>query len=453
MAGTSLNDRPRVYLPPRPAAGGPDAFHRLQSVAITLLIAVCTVFPLIRTTSLFAESIAMDTYTEGSSLLQLVFGSVFALAGWLLWMNRQVAVRNLRAVNPFLLLILLWCLCSSLWSLYPVTTIKRSVQLLGLIMVGLAIAPPLGNMARFANTVLASFTVLMVLCLLASLGMPGLGVDYVTGGAWRGITWHKNVLGMVCAFSLLLWLREFRHGQLGWKMCLGGGLFTVFMLVMAKSTTSIIVAGAGSFLYLFLARRYIAPRNMLILLLGAAIGTALLLHFFHAVQGRFPSWEELMGPAAAIFNKSTDLTGRTDIWELVLVQVAAHPWLGAGYGAFWMGVGGPSQYIADFMGFVPLQAHNGYLDVLNELGIVGLVLLAGLVVVHARDLFRLMRIDRAEAALHWAFFIVILVSNISETVLFRAIELHYVWLIFSSIMVSSRLRAHQASRAAEAGAA
>src|SRR5690606_26979967 len=114
-----------------------------------------------------------------------------------------------------------------------------------------------------------------------------------------------------------------------------------------------------------------------------------------------------------------------------------HPWVGIGYGAYWLGVGSPSQYAIDILNYIPLQAHNGYLDMLNELGIVGVLLLAGLLAVHTRHLVLLMRIDRPEAAFHAAFFVLILIGNISESILFRGVQFEYVWLVCSSIMVSS----------------
>ncbi|MEI2414837.1 O-antigen ligase family protein [Orrella sp. JC864] len=421
------------------------ARERRQALATTIVVAVAAGFPLIRTSNLFSASTVRDTnYAEGSVLLPVVFGSIFMLAAWVLWMNRQTALRNLRALNPFLLLILLWCACTAFWSPYPVTTVKRTVQLAGLILIGLAVAPPLGNLARFAGTVLSTFTVLLFLCLLVALALPQVGVDYQLGGAWRGIFWHKNIMGIVSAFTVLLWLRQWRESRLDWRVCLAGGLFALMMLVLAKSTTSLIIAMTGSALYLFLARDYVRGRHVTaIAVLGAALLAMLGLHLFYSVMGRLPYWEELVGPIAGLFNKSADLTGRMDIWQLVALEIAKHPWQGIGYGAYWLGVGSPSQYAIDILHYIPLQAHNGYLDVLNELGLIGLALVAAMLAWHAWQLARLIRIDRAEGAFHWAFFVLIVIANISESILFRGVQFEYFWLICSSAMVSARLRLHR----------
>ncbi|WP_144637166.1 O-antigen ligase family protein [Bordetella genomosp. 13] len=454
MAETTLSGKPVLHVPPRPAVAQGLNGQALQGLLITLIIALSVGFPLIRTTNLFATSTVLDTsYAEGTWQLPVVFGSVYLIAAWLLWMNRETAWRNLRAVNPFLLLMLAWSACSILWSPYPVTTFKRVVQIMGFIMVGLAIAPPVSNMSKFATTVMATFTPLLVICFFVSLLVPQVGVDYELGAAWRGIFWHKNLLGVVSAFTVVLWLRELRIRRLDWRLCVGAILFTLLMLVLARSTTSLITASMGSFLYLYLARRYLANSHVsIILVLGAACALMLLLHFFYSVEGRLPRWEEIAGPVASLLNKSTDLTGRTEIWQLVLMEVARHPWHGIGYGAFWLGVGGPSQYIYDAMHFIPLQAHSGYLDMLNELGIIGVALMVGFILVHARQLMRLMRVDRGEAAFHWAFFVLVLIGNISESILFRGVQFEYVWLICSSIIVSSRLRLHRHAQGTAVGA-
>lgn len=449
MAETTLNGKPVLRLPPASTAARDLNGQALQRFLITLIIALSVGFPLIRTTNLFATSTVLDTsYAEGTWQLPVVFGSVYLIAAWLLWMNRETAWRNLRTVNPFLLLMLAWSACSILWSPYPVTTFKRVVQIAGFIMVGLAIAPPVSNMSKFATTVMATFTPLLVVCFFVSLLVPQIGVDYELGAAWRGIFWHKNLQGVVSAFTVVLWLRELRTRRLDWRICVAAILFTLVMLVLAKSTTSLITASLGSFIYLYLARRYLANSHVsTIIVLGALSAAVLMLHFFYSVEGRLPRWEEIAGPVASLLNKSTDLTGRTEIWQLVLLEVARHPWHGIGYGAFWLGVGGPSQYIYDAMHFIPLQAHSGYLDMLNELGLIGVALMVGFIIVHATQLLRLMRVDRSEAAFHWAFFVLVLVGNISESILFRGVQFEYVWLICSSIIVSSRLRLYRDARA------
>jgi exopolysaccharide production protein ExoQ len=74
--------------------------------------------------------------------------------------------------------------------------------------------------------------------------------------------------------------------------------------------------------------------------------------------------------------RSADLTGRERIWEAVLSRAAERPWTGWGFATPWV----PSDpafdgWIIDH-GQTVMQAHNMWVDVAMQLGIVGVVLLA-----------------------------------------------------------------------------
>ena len=43
-----------------------------------------------------------------------------------------------------------------------------------------------------------------------------------------------------------------------------------------------------------------------------------------------------------LLDRSPDLTGRTDLWDAVLVSISKRPWLGYGFSAFWQGTNGES---------------------------------------------------------------------------------------------------------------
>ena len=70
--------------------------------------------------------------------------------------------------------------------------------------------------------------------------------------------------------------------------------------------------------------------------------------------------------------RDTTLTGRTEIWERALALVSNPVW-GAGFETFWLGPRLIAMWKA-FPVFLPNQAHNGYLEMYLNLGIVGLVL-------------------------------------------------------------------------------
>src|SRR5262249_21893292 len=78
--------------------------------------------------------------------------------------------------------------------------------------------------------------------------------------------------------------------------------------------------------------------------------------------------------AASALGKDATLTGRTALWYLVADAIAYRPWFGYGYGAFWLGATGESASIWSALSWQPAEAHNGFLDLGLQLGLVGVAL-------------------------------------------------------------------------------
>jgi exopolysaccharide production protein ExoQ len=80
------------------------------------------------------------------------------------------------------------------------------------------------------------------------------------------------------------------------------------------------------------------------------------------------------GPALmALLGRDDSFTGRTDIWPVALGGIADHPWLGYGYGTFWQPDGPFTQYLApgNWEFWNPVHAHNGFLQLALDAGLVG----------------------------------------------------------------------------------
>ena len=66
-------------------------------------------------------------------------------------------------------------------------------------------------------------------------------------------------------------------------------------------------------------------------------------------------------------------TGRTDIWEFIYTKVQDNLALGYGFGGFW-GLGDRSGNLTAsyvYMWYLD-SSHNGYLDIMIHLGVIGL---------------------------------------------------------------------------------
>ena len=421
----------------------PERINRRLSMA---LVSLSLIFSLVAFTLSVGETGPAATHelAEGSSLRQIQFGSIFLAAIWLAWQHRQWTWMHLKHANPFLIAVVVYCFASMLWSVAPLVSIKRTALLVGLLLIGLATAPPVGDTRLCSRAMMFTITGIAAISAVVALALPNVGVDFQLGGAWRGILWQKNVLGSITGFGVILWLRECLTRDMPLPRCLAGLVLCFFVLVMYKSTTSLIVTVLGCGIYLALRRKYLAGRYTQVVISMALILTVmLLLHFGYVITGHLPTWDDLVGPITGALNKSSDFTGRGEIWKLVLLSVERHPIWGIGYGGFWLGDGSASQYIKDLLAWMPATGHQGYIDILNELGAVGLGLTIAALLWHFYQLGRLAFIDREEAAIHFSLIVLVIVSNFSESQLLADVAFQNIYFFYSSLNVSAILDLHR----------
>ncbi len=139
------------------------------------------------------------------------------------------------------------------------------------------------------------------------------------------------------------------------------------------------------------------------------------------------------GEAAKAMGRQSDLTGRTEIWN-VLIPVVPNWIVGAGFEAFWSG---SRVQILDLRFPDINEAHNGYLEVYLNLGLCGLGLIL-LVLVHGYcNAIAAFRRDPVLGSLLAAYILSAATYNITEAG-FRV--LHEMWFfLLVSIVAASRV--------------
>ena len=141
------------------------------------------------------------------------------------------------------------------------------------------------------------------------------------------------------------------------------------------------------------------------------------------------------------------LTGRTKIWEAVLRAIAERPVFGYGWKALWIEGSPVTEAIWAWNYHVPFfHAHNGYLDMTAQLGIVGLALSMLFLLTLAVRAGRHFLTD-PHAVGGWPLLVVItvLIYNATEVVAFQ----NTTWILliaFSSLFVPARDGGLRASR-------
>jgi O-antigen ligase len=186
-------------------------------------------------------------------------------------------------------------------------------------------------------------------------------------GSWQGIFPQKNVCARACVFfalpAVVLWGRSVKRTPIVTLALLLLGA----LLFKAHSATGVILMGVAvlATLSMRLLRRLGVNESLVLCTVLLACGIAglsfLAAHF---------------AEVSLIFGKDSTLTGRTAIWAGAVEAILKHPVLGYGYSAFWLGLRGESANVILATKWMVPTAHEGFLDLLLQLGAVGLGLFA-----------------------------------------------------------------------------
>lgn len=372
--------------------------------------------------------------SEGSLFRQVGWGSVFLLALF------QALRENGRFEIPWgwipipYLLLLLYALASVAWSEVPLVSARRAVQLIGVLFIALALIRISKADNPIKNFIWPGFIFLVLG--VAALAMPSLSID--PDGNYKGLTFTKNVWGQFALLMALIFMFQALSTvkpRLYWWLF----AFASLSLMATRSATSILLFVAAITIVVSWA---VARRN------GKSLATAALsvsmlcllsIFAYFVIEGQFPIAVAFETGMVSI-GKDPTLTGRTALWHWMSYEIASHPWFGAGYGGFWMGLDGPSHNIVRFFTWRPGQAHSGYIDVVNELGYAGMALLS---IVLLRHLWNILAVyhqgEHLTAVFHFAILVVAALLNVSESNYLRTT--HLWWIVLSTTIIHSHVLA------------
>lgn len=360
-----------------------------------------------------------DMPTSGSVASRLQWlALVGAGIGFVLWRG-GLAWLLLRRLNPFLVAFVILAAASTLWSIEPGITLRRMIRITAIVLCPAAMVLVAWHPRRFQQVMRPIVTALLAGSLVFGLAFPHLAIHSESAaelaGAWRGLTNHKNSLGTLACLGLIFWLHAglVRETRLPIAVC--GAAVATACLFLSRSSTALVT---GAFTCIFLLMLLRSPKGLRRWMPWlTALFVTVLLAYSLAVLRLVPGLEVLLSPVTAITGKDLTFTGRTGIWAIVIEQIRLHPWLGSGYGAYWIGPvqGSPAYEMVRLLYFYPGSAHNGYLDIANDLGSIGLLVLLGYLIVHVGQSLQLLRIDRGQAALYLAIFFQQALNNLSES--------------------------------------
>jgi len=129
--------------------------------------------------------------------------------------------------------------------------------------------------------------------------------------------------------------------------------------------------------------------------------------------------------------RNSTLTGRTDLWGYVLAQPVSRI-LGSGYEGFWLGP--RLATIWRLSEQMPVQSHNGYIEILVNLGWVGLVFLGTIIVSGYGKIIKAIGLDPERNSLMLGLFIATLLYNSTEAAfkMTNPVWIFFVWAVVAA---------------------
>lgn len=378
------------------------------------------------------EDVAYD-----NSLIRIAYFTIYLVTTLLLLLRWQKTLQTLRQ-DYWIFSLVLVAAISFIWSFEKLNTLKDILTITGSSLFGLYFASRY-TLKQQLELMGWTYAITIVLSFIFAVAIPKLGImGAAHQGKWRGIFSHKNGLGQAMVYSFLTFMflvyQDKKHKLLMWL----GMSLSIILLLLSASTSSMfnLFILVIVFFTLYIVR---LPYLLMIPVIALII-----------TVGEF-SYLWSIDNSSAIFNsvgKDATLTGRTDLWQLTTDMIWKQPWIGYGFGGFWQGLNGAeSGYILRAVTWSPSHPHNGFLQLLLDLGILGFVIFSIGFSIAAIRALNLVRATTAVAALwpivHMAQ---LLITSTTETQLFASNNVG--WILYVAVVFSLKPSDLERSRSA-----
>jgi exopolysaccharide production protein ExoQ len=328
-----------------------------------------------------------------------------------------------------------WAAVSTLWSAEPGTTMRELVRLF--IYTGVA-----ASVARRFDA--SSLCQVLVITLCGSVA-AAVTFEVLTGGfqLWQSDyrltgTMHSNILGVQAAVIAIVAyafaVRRAPRATLWWTLFVVATAIVYF----TKARTALISVVFGAVAVHVVGRPlrdWLLPASVGATLLAAALLTGAMLGSF---DGREVQTLSNLGRT----DDTEALTGRLPLWNYIWDQMGGHQLQGYGWGAFWL----VERTLAahDALGWFPRHSHDAYLQVVVNLGLIGLAIALSIAVWSLVRAARfVVQTGRPEYSAIVAVFIGMFVNGVAESAFVMPRDMG----LFSAAAVMSMVFVHQSAPA------
>jgi exopolysaccharide production protein ExoQ len=347
--------------------------------------------------------------SEGSPLDAAIY-LMLIIAACVTLSKRQVSLQEIFARNGALVALFAYMVVSTLWSEDPFVSFKRFIKMIGMPCMALVVLTEDDPVIALATLARRSAYFLLPLSETLNKYFFDLAVqfDAWTGAmAVTGASSSKNILGQVCFIEalLLIWLLISRIGQdepylrktqLALDLLIA--YLAIYLLYRSNSSTSLSCFIVGLIVLFGGNLRFIRWRIATFLFIAVLV---------------FLSLELIIGvyePLVRALHRNPTLTDRTDIWHEVWT-LRGNLLVGTGFEGFWTG----ERFMSILRTRNIQEAHNGYLEIILNLGLVGLALWLSFIVAAYRTAKRFITTDYVFGRIGLTIFAVMLVYNLTES--------------------------------------
>lgn len=360
------------------------------------------------------SEILLEETGGGNTLRQILF---LLLAGGFFIAQLQIKARAaevFRMLGVIALMAIGWMLLSVFWSDVPFITFRRAAFAAIVIFIIYSAVSLLGA-ERVLRLLFYTMLVLVIASLISGPIVPNAVHRFNDRGAealvglWRGVFSHKNTAGYVAAFLFMMSVQQLCYGRLvRRKSLLWLGVFAGLALMMLAYSKTALLLFLPSLLLAWFSQYFMSHKSLNIRLFYLGLISLFLIFglIFFASLGLFE-----------MFSDPYAFTGRVAIWEVIIRAIADKPFLGFGYGAvFGAGLNTPLlDYATGWILLMP-EAHNGYLDVAVNLGIIGAILVVlGFIILPFLRLVTVNQIPKYMTSILLALMIFVIFHNMLET--------------------------------------
>lgn len=389
-------------------------------------------FIIFMVTTFFGTSIPFQKKAEeagdvaSSNIISMLLYPTLFLLSLVAFLPNTKKIINYLKQEKILSFFLLWALFTITWSAYPFVSFKRWFQIFNYLFIPLVYFSYVDSIKQVISTIKPILFVYLSISIIVVFVVPG-ALDPLFH-TWRGLAPHKNVLGQISLMCIiLLSITLYQEDTLKQKIITSIYLcIAVVLLIGANSSTNIL-----AFL-LFLSSSaifYLQTSIFKQLGIGRFIALASIFSFLGIFYLLYTQAPEIVESLNLTGKDVTTFSDRTYLWEYMMFEISNHPIFGCGFRGFWVVDSLGIERIWSRFLFLPIQAHNGYLDIMNEMGIIGIILLVLLLVRY------FLRVNKVGGQNFWVWFILIpLFINATETTLFREGHITFIFFIMSYLL-------------------